>query len=344
MGRLKRETLDAMWHAVARGGRRMGDFIAAKKKLLGIDRFRWYDQIAPVGDVEMTYTYDEACAFVVRHLSSFSDDLGKFARLAIDRRWIEAEDRPGKAAGGFCTGLDVIGETRIFMTFAGHYEEVMTLAHELGHSYHNWVLKGRDYFAGQYPMDLAETASTFNEHLVTDAAMAEAGDDRQRLTLLNNKIQEGFIMFCNIYCRYLFDCRFYAERQAGSVPKERLNELMVEAQKEAFGPIMAEDGHHPLFWASKLHFFVTDAPFYNFPYTFGYLFASGIYDRAKKEGPAFARHYRALLADTGSMTAEEVARKHLGIDLASPAFWDEAVDRVLADIDPFIRLAAKLNG
>lgn len=341
MGRLKQQTLDAMWTAVKRGGQEMGKFIDIKKKLLGIKNFRWYDQMAPVGEVNKTYSYDEACDFVLRHFESFSRDLAEFGRMAINKRWIEAEDRSGKMAGGFCTGLDVIKETRIFMTFSGNYDEMMTLAHELGHSYHNWVLKDREYFAGQYPMNLAETASTFNEHLVTDAALAEAVNDKDKLALLNNKIQEGFIMFCNLYCRYLFDCRFYEERKKGTVPKERLNELMVEAQKEAFGSILANDGYHPLFWASKLHFFETEIPFYNFPYTFGYLFAGGIYDLAKKEGPSFADKYRALLADTGSMTSEEVAHKHLGIDLTQITFWDNAVNRVLDDIKIFVRMAEK---
>jgi oligoendopeptidase F len=343
LGRLKKETIDAMWNAVARGAERMADYINAKKKFLGIDDFRWYDQIAPVGEVSKSYSYDEACDFVVRHLSSFSKDIGDFARMAIDGRWIEAEDRSGKAAGGFCTGLDVKKETRIFMTFSGNYDEMMTLAHELGHSYHNWVLRDLDYFSGQYPMNLAETASTFNELLVTDAALAETEGKREKLTLLNNKIQEGFIMFCNIRCRFLFDTWFYQERKKGTVPKERLNELMVKAQKTAFGDILSDDGYHPLFWASKLHFFETEMPFYNFPYTFGYLFAGGIYDQAKNEGPAFAGKYKALLADTGSMTTEEVAKKHLGVDLTAEKFWNDAVDRVLTDIDPFVRLAEELK-
>ena len=145
-------------------------------------------------------------------------------------------------------------------------------------------------------------------------------------------------MFCNIHSRFLFDCAFYEERKKGTVPKDRLNELMVEAQKKAFGDILAEDGYHPLFWASKLHFFITEMPFYNFPYTFGYLFSGGIYDLAKKEGSSFYKNYRALLADTGSMTTEEVAQKHLGIDLTKDKFWDDAVSRVLSDIDPFISM------
>jgi oligoendopeptidase F len=215
----------------------------------------------------------------------------------------------------------------------------MTLAHELGHAYHSWVLWGLDHFARRYPMNLAETASTFNELLVTDAALNAAGDEKEKLSLLDKKVQESFVMFCNLRARYIFDTDFYQERKKGVVPKEQLSELMVEAQKGAFGDMLCDDGYHPLFWASKMHFFITDVPFYNFPYTFGHLFAGGIYDRARKEGGKFADRYRALLADTGSMTAEQAATKHLGVELTGDTFWKDAVDRVLMDVDAFIKLA-----
>lgn len=338
MGRLKRETVDAMWNAVAGGRTRVAAYVAAKKRLLKIDKFRWYDMIAPLAGSEKTYTYDQACDFVVEHFRSFSDDLGRFSRMAIDARWIEAEDRPGKMGGGFCTGLHVAKQSRIFMTFSGNYNEMMTLAHELGHAYHGRVLSDRGYFGRHYPMNLAETASTFNEMLVTDAALEAAPSKVERLSLLDKKLQEELVMVCDIYCRYIFDTMFYEERKRGPVVPERLGELMVAAQKKAFGDILAKDGFHPIFWASKLHFSETAVPFYNFPYTFGHLFAGGIYDRAKKEGRGFAKAYRALLADTGSMTTEAVAKKHLGVDLTKPQFWRDAVSRSLSDIDAFMKL------
>ena len=340
MGRVKQETIDAMWGAIAAVHPRIADYIGVKKRLLGINEFMWYDQLAPIGDVEATKTYDEACDFVVKHLSSFSKDMGDFARMAIDERWIEAEDRAGKMAGGFCTGLHLAKQSRIFMTFSGNYNEIMTLAHEIGHAYHGWLLWDHDYFARAYSMLLAETASTFNEMLVTDAALSEVKDDSARLSLLDKKIQEHFTRFCNIRARYIFDCTFYEERKRGTVPKERLNEIMVDAQKQAFGDILAEDGYHPLFWASKMHFSETGVPFYNYPYTFGHLFAGGIYARAKGEGRAFAEKYRTLLIDTGSMTCEDLAKKHLGVDLSSGEFWTEAVNRALEDVDKFMELAS----
>ena len=339
LSRVKPETIDAMWKAIAGGLDRIADYVEAKKKLLGIDEFRWYDQNAPVGEVNKTYSYEEASDFVVKHLSGFSKELGDFARMAINDRWVEAEDRSGKAAGGFCTGFPAAKQSRIFMTYSGNYNEMMTLAHELGHAYHSWVFRDVGYYGRHYTMALAETASTFNEMLVTDAALGEAGEASEKLSLLDSKVNEHFTMFCNIRARYLFDLMFHDERKRGPVPKDRLNDLMVKAQKEAFGNILADDGYHAMFWASKLHFSETGVPFYNFPYTFGHLFASGIYARAREEGPAFADGYRALLVDTGRMTCEDVARKNLGVDLSADRFWNDAVGKALEEVDMFLKLA-----
>jgi oligoendopeptidase F len=306
---------------------------------MDIDRFRWYDQYAPIGRSERKIKYNEAGDFVVKHLSSFSRSLGDFAKMAIEERWIEAEDRPGKAQGGFCTGLDMNKQSRIFMTYSETFGELLTLAHELGHAYHSWVLKDKDYFATQYPMNLAETASIFNELLVIDAAYEETDDPAEKLRLLDQKLQQAHIFFCDIRCRYLFDSTFYEERKKGVVPKDRLSEIMTGAQRTAYAGTLSEDGFHKLFWATKLHFFITDMPFYNFPYTFGFLFAGGVYNRARQEGPAFADKYDDLLADTGSMRTEELAKKHLGVDLTRPDFWETAVKRTLDDVSRFVELS-----
>jgi len=339
IARLKEETLAAMWSAVAKSIERFKPYIIAKKKILGIDSFKWFDQTAPVGKLNKSYSYPEACSFIVEHLSSFSEEMGAFSRMALDKRWVESEYRPGKAAGGFCTSFPLKKESRIFMTFSGTFGGLSTLAHELGHAYHSFVLKDKPSFASRYPMTLAETASTFNELRVTDAALESSDDHEEKLMLLDQKIANGFTMLCNIRARFIFDDTFYTERKKGFVPRSRLNQIMLEAQKQAYGDLIEGDGWHPLFWASKLHFFITAMPFYNFPYTFGFLFANGVYDRALKEGKSFAKRYRALLEDTGSMTNEEIAEKHLGENLTHEDFWEDSIDRVLADIEPFVKMA-----
>jgi len=337
--RITEDTLNAMWSAVEKGIPKLIPFIGAKKKLMNTDEFSWYDQTAPVGASERLYAFDEAGEFIVDNIRPFCEEQADFSKMALDKRWIEGEDRPGKAGGGYCTGFPVSGQTRIFMTYSGSFSELATLAHELGHAWHSWILKDRPFFARIYPMTLAETASIFNELLVKDAALEKTTDKNEKVMLLDQKLQDAHTLFCNIYARFLFDKAFYAERKKGLVSRSRLDELMTEAQKQAFGDMLeGNEAYHPLFWASKLHFFLTDAPFYNFPYTFGYLFATGVYSRAKKEGSAFADKYKALLADTGVMTSEEVAKKHLGVDLTKQDFWDEAVALSVADVKPFVDL------
>ena len=357
---LRRETLDAMWSAVARTSGALVPYLQAKADLLGVDRMRWADLVAPVGRApaaaaraggpagdgaaagdrpDRRFTYAAAADYVIRQFGAFSGDLEQFARRAFAGRWIEAEDRAGKAAGGFCTDLPLSRQTRIFTTFGGTFGGVTTLAHELGHAYHAWLLRARPYFATLYPMALAETASTFCETLVMDAAL-DAADPAEELTLLGNIGDEAVMMLMNLRARYLFECAFFARRADGPLTADELSELMVEAQREAYCDGLAADGYHPLFWASKLHFYITSTPFYNFPYVFGYLFSNGLSARARAEGAGFARAYARLLEDTGSMTCEHLAHRHLGVDLSAPQFWEEAVERVLEVVPRFVRAAA----
>jgi len=339
MCRISEATLNAMWSAVSKAKAQMNRYIDAKKKLLDIDKFRWYDQTAPVGASDKQYSYEDACDFIIAKLARFNKEQADFTRMAIDRRWVEAEYRAGKAGGAFCSGFSSKKQSRVLMTYEGTFDNLSTLAHELGHAYHHHVISDMPVFAQTYPMTLAETASIFNEMLVGDAALSEATDRGEKLMLLDQKLQNAYILFCNINARFTFDKTFYKERKNGLVSRARLDEIMVQSQKDTYMGTLADDGYHKLFWASKLHFFLTDVPFYNFPYTFGFLFASGVYNRAANEGTAFAPKYRALLADTGKMSSEDVAKKHMGVDLTKEDFWTEAVSRVMGDVEEFEKLA-----
>jgi oligoendopeptidase F len=338
--RLTADTLEAMWSVIDAKSARLLDYFAAKAKLYGLDKLSWYDVQAPLGETTKSFSYAEAADFVVDNIRRFNPDIADFCRMAIEQRWVESEDRPGKRAGAFCTSFPLISQTRVFMTFNGSTNGLLTLAHELGHGYHSWVMRDLPYGARRYTMSVAETASTFNESAVNDASLKAATNDQERLSLLGTKLNDaaGFLM--NIRARFDFEVAFFEQRAKKSLSVDELSELMLSAQKTAFKDGLAD--YHPLFWASKLHFYMTDAPFYNFPYTFGYLFSNGVYAQALAEGPAFAGRYIALLRDTGSMTTEDLAQTHLGVDLTKPEFWETAVDRVLADVDEFAMLVDKL--
>ncbi|HEX2988479.1 MAG TPA: M3 family metallopeptidase, partial [Chloroflexota bacterium] len=227
----------------------------------------------------------------------------------------------------------------IFMTFSGTTPGTFTLAHELGHAYHNSVQRDLPAMARGFSMCTAETASTFAEGVVSRAALAGATTKEERLALLDGAIHNVVAMFMNIHARFLFEERLYEARQKGLLGVEQLNGMMEEAQREAY-----RDGlvaYHPQFWASKGHFYGTGTAFYNFPYTFGFLFSSGIYARAVSEGPGFADKYVGLLRDTGRMDTEELAGRHLGVSLETPEFWNEAVRVAMEPVEEFIAAASQ---
>lgn len=339
--RLTRATLDTMWQVVEAKSTGLLPYLEAKARLLGLDKLTWYDLGAPVGDNNLSYSWAEAGDFVVDSIGSLDPAIADFCRLAIDSRWVESEDRDAKRAGAYCTSFPLTREIRVFMTFDGSYDSLSTLAHELGHGYHSHSMRDLPYGARMYTMSVAETASTMNELIVVDASLAASDDAQTRLSLLNEKLFAAQQFFMNIYSRYLFELDFFEARKDGPLTVEQLNALMVQAQQRAHHGALADDGYHGLFWASKLHFYYNRVPFYNFPYTFGYLFSSGVYAIAKQEGAGFSDRYRALLRDTGIMSTEELAQRHLGVDLTQPAFWEMAADNALSAVDEFVALASQ---
>ncbi|WP_312112782.1 M3 family oligoendopeptidase [Brevibacillus reuszeri] len=336
IGRMQEKTLDAMWQAIDNRKDRLVAYLERKAKLLGIEKLSWYDVSAPVGNTHKKVSYDEAAEMIVHHFNRFNPNMASFAQQAFDEAWIEAEDRPGKRPGGFCTSFPVSKQSRVFMTYAGSASNVSTLAHELGHAYHQQVMWDLPPLAQNYAMNVAETASTFAEMILADAAVKNAANDDERLVLLEDKLQSVVAFFMNIHARFLFEKNFYEQRKNGLVSAAELDRLMLEAQETAFKGALTE--YEPHFWASKLHFYITSYPFYNFPYTFGYLFSMSVYARALAEGESFADKYDALLQDTGRLMVEDLAKKHLGEDMTTVDFWQAAVDLAVADIEEFLRL------
>lgn len=334
--RMSAQTLNVMWDTIDKNKGIFLEYFERKAKLLGVEKLSWTDVDAPIGNVSSKISYDEAAQFVVDQFEKFSPKMAEFTKMAFEKSWVEAEDRPGKRPGAFCTSLPDSKETRVFMTFSGTPSNVSTLAHELGHAYHQHVMNDMQPFAQQYAMNVAETASTFAELIVADASVKAATNPEERLSLLEDKVQRSIAFYMNIHARFIFETNFYAERKNGLVSVDRLNELMVAAQKEAYKDSLSE--YHPHFWASKMHFYMTRVPFYNFPYTFGYLFSAGIYAKALAEGQGFEDKYIALLQDTASMPVEELAAKHLGVDITQPDFWQSAIDLSIADVKEFLEL------
>ena len=337
--RMSEETLDAMWGAIGANKQPFVNYLNVKAKMLGTEKMNWHDIDAPITSSTKEVSYQEGAEFILEHFGKFGPELEAFSRTAFEDSWIEAEDRPNKRPGGFCTGMPLSEQSRIFMTYSGSMSNVATLAHELGHAYHSYAMRPVHWMNKQYAMGVAETASTFAEMIVADAAVKSAESKEEKIALLEDKIQRSVAFFMNIHARFLFETRFYEERKKGIVLTSRLNELMEAAQQEAHGGAL--DTLHPHFWASKLHFYITSVPFYNFPYTFGYLFSLSIYAKALEEGVNFEQKYIALLRDTASMSVEDLAMKHLGEDIRKQDFWAKGVALCVKDVEDFLELTSE---
>lgn len=336
INRMNKETLDAMWSAISANKQPFVQFLNRKAELLGLDKLSWYDLDAPLGKTSSKMTYQEGAEFIIDHFSKFGSEMADFAQMAFENNWIEAEDREGKAPGGFHTFFPESSQSRIFMTYSGTPSNVSTLAHELGHGFHTYAMRDLHLLNRNYAMNVAETASTFAEMIVADAALKRASTKEERIALLEDKIQRSVALLMNIHARFLFETRFYEERKHGVVNVEKLNRLMEEAQVEAYGGALEE--YHPQFWSSKLHFYITGVPFYNFPYTFGFLFSLGIYAQALEAGESYEEKYIDLLKDSASMSVEDLAQKHLNIDLSKMDFWEKAVGLCVSDVEEFLDL------
>ncbi len=335
--RMTRATLDAMWSAVEQSKGPLLDFLNAKAALLGLGKLSWYDVEAPLfANPKETISYDQGVDLILESFQAFHPRMGEFAHKACTEKWIEAEDRGGKRPGGYCVAFPKSRQSRIFMTYSGTLNNVSTLAHELGHAYHTEMLDDLPSFAQHYRMNIAETASTFAEQIVSDALLQQAKTREEKLKILSDRIQRSVVFMMNIHARFLFEVQFYEMRKQNFVSAKELCQMMTAAQETAY--LGTLERGHPYFWAAKLHFYMTEVPFYNFPYTFGYLFSLGLYSRAKNEGPSFAKRYDAVLRESGMMPVEELAKKHLGVDLAKPDFWLESCRAAVADVDAFLKL------
>jgi oligoendopeptidase F len=334
---ISRASLEAMFEAIFDSAELPRRILALKADALGQDGVAWYDLEAslPLPD-ETPISWEAAKQMVITGFNQAYPKLGAFTESVFERQWIDWEPRPGKQSGGFCTGSQLSNESRIFMTYNETIGDVRTLAHEAGHAFHSFILREARPYARRYPMTLAESASTFAEMILTDGMLSagSALSDVERLRLLDMETAHAAVYLTDIPVRYEFEKAFHEERQTGEVSVSRLKELMRQTQQRVFGDLLEAGGDDPYFWASKLHFYITSVTFYNFPYTFGFLLSRGLFSLFKQQGgEEFYPRYEQFLGSTGSATAEEVARRTLGCDLESPAFWKEAIETLRQPVE-----------
>lgn len=336
---MQKATLDAMLAAMEEYLPKFWMYLKRKSTLLGHKNgLPWYDLFAPMGSSSTKFTTEDARNYLVTLFSGFDGELARMVAEAFDNAWIDFYPRDGKAGGAFCETVPSIGESRILTNFDGMLTDVVTLAHELGHAFHNLCIRDHRPLNRDYSMPLAETASTFNECVVMNAAIKNAANDEERLALIESQLQDATQIICDIYSRYKFESMVFANREEAFLDADTLCGFMTQAQKEAYGDGLDPDVLHPFMWVCKSHYY--GSTFYNFPYAFGGLFARGLYAQYEKEGAAFVPKYKKLLYTTTVATAEDTA-KVAGIDLTDIQFWRDALQTIADQIDLFCTLTGQ---
>ncbi len=329
---IDRATLDALLGAAREAFPDFRRYLRAKAAALGVPALAWFDLFAPVGEASRSWLWEEARAFLLDQFGGYSDRLRGLAERAFAERWIDAGPRANKQGGAYCLRVGD-GESRILANYAPSYDGVSTLAHELGHAYHNLNETGLPPLQRETPMTLAETASTFCETVVKEAALARAGD-AERLFILEQSLQGSCQVVVDIISRFDFERSVFAARQERELAIAELNELMLAAQRGTYGDGLDPERPHPYMWAVKGHYYSPTRSYYNFPYLFGLLFGLGLYARYREDAAGFGGGYDALLASTGRTDAADLAARW-GIDLRQPAFWCSSLDVIRGEIDRF---------
>jgi pepF/M3 family oligoendopeptidase len=327
---IDRETLEAMMTAVRHTFPDMRRYLKAKARALGLPILKWYDRVVPLGQSSISWSYAEAQQFVLDEFATYSPKLHDLAARAFNENWIDAEPRGGKSGGAFCLWLRG-DESRILANFEPSFTSVGTLAHELGHAYHNLCLADRTILQKDMPMTLAETASTFCQKIVEEAALAKAGVEDQRI-ILDGRLEYATRVLIGVPSDFMFESSVFEKRQQRELSADEFCELMVNAQKETLGDAIDHDSLNPYRWVTVPHYYVTN--YYNFPYTFGLLFGLGLYAHYQNDPEAFKSGYDDLLSATGMNEAAELAAR-FGIDIRTSAFWQSSLDVIRADVDRF---------
>ncbi len=330
--RIDRGTLEALLAAMKESFPVFRRYLKKKAERFGKGKLPWWDLFAPVGKAEMKYTYKEASDYIVEQFGTFTGELADFARNAFDRNWIDAEPRDGKRGGAFCMGVPGVEESRILANFDGSFEQLTTLAHELGHGYHNYCQRDLPILRRGAPMTLAETASIFCETIVFNAAIDQATPEQQ-VSILESQLIGATQVIVDIYSRYIFESEIIKRRDKADLSADEMCEIMLDAQKQTYGEALDENHLHPYMWLLKPHYYYSDVHFYNYPYAFGLLFGLGMYAIYQKEGEDFIPKYKELLRMTGEGKVAMLAGR-FGIDVTTKDFWldslkvlEERVDR-----------------
>ena len=326
--RLDGAALDAMWAACDAARPALLEYLRRKAQLMGKESLEPWNMSAPRSVEENpSLSWEEACDWIKESFDSFDPEMADFADRALSKGWVDALPGANRRAGGYCTGVSTLNESRIFMTFNETYRSATTLAHELGHAWHNEVLFKVPHGKRNIVSSTAETASTFAEALFRDHLFDKAQSEALKLQLLDQQLIAGASFLMGLPVRFSFERKLYELAAKGPFSPSELSETYAALFKDTYADTVSPGPTH--LWCSTLHYYIAQFGFYNWPYTFGYLFSGHIYQQAKLEGKAFREPMTNLLLGTGTLPSVELAQRHLNVDITTESFWVNAITPLL---------------
>jgi oligoendopeptidase F len=337
--RIDRQTLEAMLGAMQASFPIFRKYFLTKARRIGKEKLAWWDLWAPVSDGKKMYTFAEASQFILEHFTVFTPHLADLAKRAFDNHWIDGEQRDGKRGGAFCMGVPGVKESRVLCNFDGSLGQVSTIAHELGHAYHNHCAfeAGKTELQRSTPMTMAETASIMCETIIKQAVLNQVSDPQDELAILETILIGDSQVIVDIYSRYLFEKEVFERREKSELSADDFCVIMEQAQKATYGEGLDETHLNKYMWAWKPHYYSEGLSFYNYPYSFGLLFGIGLFAIYQQRGSAFIPDYQKLLASTGEASAAELALR-FGINIGEQKFWEDSLSVIAQRIERYCLL------
>ncbi|MBR8465154.1 peptidase M3 [Campylobacter sp. faydin G-140] len=332
--RISSEAINAMYKALFDNVNNIRQAVSLRAKFLNKDRLSSYDLLAPSPfSSKELIPYKTAIFTIKSALNTLSPQIGNFIDMMIKNRWIEAQNRNDKAGGAFYTRFNEFKQPRVFTSYMGTQAHMIQQAHELGHAWHYWIMRDMPTIKTEFPMSLAEIASTFNEAVLRDYLQQNSYDDTLFFDILWQELKSAANFMLHIMVRYDFEISFIKFRSEKILTSAKVQELLANAWRKWYGDTTDDiELFLPYF---KLHFYKTDQYIYNYPYAVGYLISQFLINKFREDGDKFIDIYKPFLRDCGCMSVDDIILKHFKKDIKSTDFWSECINSAMIYIDKF---------
>ena len=326
---------ESLVRAAKRSFRDVKRFYEFKKELLGYKELYDYDRYAPLGNTKKI-PWEKAREWVEEAFEAFDPEFGSIAREFFEKGWIDAAARPGKRGGAFCSFVTPDLHPYVFLNYGGTERDVFTLAHELGHAIHAYLMREQSYLSFDSPLTIAETASVFAELLLYDYLMKKTRSESVKLAMSIRHVENIIATVHRQISMFQFERDIHAARKKGELATEDFNSLWRSRQEEMFqGAVTLTEGYD--YWWSYIPHFV-HSPFYVYAYAFGQLLALGLFERYQSAPDTFPDKYREFLRAGNSLSPQQLGR-NMGINLSKPDIWQQGVVAFRKRVKAAIKLA-----